>query len=45
MVHIHEERQAIKLPYRGRSWATKVNRMTDSQVHAIYIRFKREGKI
>jgi hypothetical protein len=42
---IWEERKAIKLLYRGPSWATKVNRMTDSQIHAIYIRFKREGKI
>lgn len=46
-----EERRAILEAYPAVSdpkkspWVRKVNKMTDEQVHAIYIRLKAQGKI
>ena len=38
-------RQALLKAYPGKVWADKVNKMTDSQVVAIYMRLKAQGKI
>lgn len=40
------ERESIKKVYpNSHTWAEKVDRMSDSQVVAIYLRFKAEGKL
>lgn len=39
------KRDELKLVYMSASWAQKVNAMNDQQVVAIYMRFKREGKV
>jgi hypothetical protein len=40
----HSERQALKSLY-GKQWAARVDKMSDQQVIAIYLKFKSEGKI
>ena len=40
-----EEREAIKKAYPGPKWATKVNRMAQPQIHAIFVRLRKQGKI
>lgn len=46
-----EERRAILdayppvSPKQKSPWVRKVNKMSDAQVHAIYIRLKEQGKI
>lgn len=40
-----KEREALKLVYRGQKWVDKVNKMTDAQVVAIYMRFKAQHKL
>jgi hypothetical protein len=40
------QREAIKQAYpHSKSWLAKVSKMPDSQVTAIYLRLKRQGKI
>ena len=40
------EREAIKKVYPDSpTWASKVDKMPDNQIVAIYIRFKSEGKL
>lgn len=39
------EREMIKKAYPFEHWSRKVNEMSDGQVYAIFLRFKREGKI
>lgn len=40
------EREQIKKVYSGSSsWSARVDKMSDSQVVAIYLRFKAEGKL
>lgn len=38
------QREALKRLYGG-SWASKVSKMPDHQVIALYLKFKREGKL
>ena len=51
MANSNEERRAILEAYppvsdkKKSPWVDKVNKMSDSQVHAIYIRLKLQGKI
>lgn len=45
MATVQEERTALASVYPGRAWSEKVRRMPDSQVTAIYLRFKQQGKI
>ena len=51
MASTNQERQAILDAYppvspTGKSaWVDKVNKMSDAQAHAIYIRLKAQGKI
>jgi len=40
-----KEREAIKQVYLSKKWATKVNKMTDAQVIAVYMRLKLQGKV
>jgi hypothetical protein len=51
MANSAEERRAILEAYppvsdkKKSPWVQKVNKMSDAQVHAIYIRLKEQGKI
>lgn len=45
MNDIDNERAALKAVYPGRKWARKVDGMSDSQVQAIYLRLKSQGKL
>lgn len=45
MATVQEERTALTSVYPGRAWSEKVRKMSDSQVTAIYLRFKEQGKI
>lgn len=39
-------REAVKSAYnKSKKWAIKVDKMTDAQVVAVYLRLHREGKI
>jgi hypothetical protein len=38
-------RHALLQAYPGKGWAKKVNKMTDSQVTAVYLRLRAQGKI
>jgi hypothetical protein len=41
-----KEREAVKAAYpHSTKWATKVSRMSDQQVTAVYLRFKSQGKV
>lgn len=40
----HKERLALRDLY-GDSWRARVDKMKDAQVIALYLKFKREGKI
>lgn len=45
-IEIEQKRTAIREVYRhSASWKDKVDKMSTAQVIAIYLRFKREGKI
>jgi hypothetical protein len=39
------KREQLKTAYSGKKWAEKVNKMTDAQVTAVYLRLKAQGKI
>lgn len=39
------EREALKGLYNFKNWKTKVDKMTDAQVIAIYLSAKRRGKL
>lgn len=51
VANTEQERQAILAAYppvsdkKKSPWVDKVNKMSDAQVHAIYIRLKGQGKI
>lgn len=40
-----KEREIVKTLYKWRSWASKVDKMSDDQAIAIYMKMKAEGKI
>jgi hypothetical protein len=40
-----KEREALKSLYKFKSWALRVDKMTDAQVIAIYLSAKRRGKL
>ena len=41
----NKEREALKAAYPSNKWAQKVNKMSDSQVIAVYMRLKLQGKV
>lgn len=46
MDDVSQKREALKAAYStSRRWATKVNKMSDSQVIAVYLRLKSQGKV
>lgn len=47
MAHTYTpEREALKQAYpRSRRWATKVDKMDDRQVYAVYTRLKAQNKV
>lgn len=42
---IEQEREELKKAYPSDSWASKVDKMSPTQVSAIYIRLKSQGKL
>jgi hypothetical protein len=42
---IDEERELVKNAYKGGAWYAKIKKMTDAQVHAVYIRLKQQNII
>lgn len=44
-MNIDKMRKAIKQTYPNKNWAIRVDEMHDQQVTAIFLRFKREGKL
>lgn len=38
-------REAVKKAYPNRKWATRVDKMTDAQVVAVYFRLQKQGKV
>lgn len=42
---IAQQREALKGVYSGEKWQQKVDDMSDSQVHAIFLRLKAQGKV
>lgn len=40
-----KERETLKGVYPSKKWAQRVDKMTDSQVVAVYMRLKLQGKV
>ena len=40
-----QKRLAVTLAYPGGAWASKVEKMSDAQVHAVYIHLFSAGKL
>ncbi len=40
-----KEREQLKALYPSKKWAEKVDKMSESQVSAIYLRLKRQNKL
>lgn len=45
MNDIERKRLAVSTAYPGPTWARKVQRMTEQQVVAVYLRLKKQGKV
>jgi hypothetical protein len=45
MDDIFRKRELVKQAYPTKAWQTKVSAMTDSQVVAIFLRLRRQGKV
>jgi hypothetical protein len=41
----NQTREMVKKAYPGEKWAAKVNRMSDQQAFAVFVRLRRQGKI
>lgn len=41
----NQEREQLKKVYPSKTWARKVDKMTDDQVVAIYLRLKSQNKL
>lgn len=44
-MNIAQQREAVKAVYFSPTWVEKVNKMGDSQIVALYLKFKNEGKL
>lgn len=42
---IEQKRIELKKIYRGPNWNNKVDAMSDNAIVAVYLKFKKEGKI
>lgn len=40
-----KERVAVTAAYPNTKWASRVKKMSDSQVTAVYLRLKKQGKV
>lgn len=40
-----QQRELLKKAYPGKKWAKKVEKMTEAQVVAVYMRLKQQNKI
>lgn len=45
MDEVSTKREALKGAYSGAGWASKVQKMDDAQVIAVYLRLKAQGKV
>lgn len=45
MSNIERKREALKGAYRSAAWRAKVNRMSDAQVIAVYLRLQSQNVI
>lgn len=45
MPNTHQKRSEILKVYKTETWKERVMKMGENQVHAIYSRFRKEGKI
>lgn len=45
MRDIERKREALKGAYRNAAWRAKVNRMSDAQVVAVYLRLNAQNKV
>lgn len=43
--HESKEREAVKSAYNNKTWHNKVAKMPDSQIAAVYIHLRAQGKI
>lgn len=41
----YQKREALKSAYDGPGWASKVDKMSDGQVVAVYLRLKNQNKL
>jgi hypothetical protein len=41
----HQERELVKRAYPSKTWAAKVDKMSDAQLIAVLMRLKLQGKI
>jgi len=39
------QRELVKSVYPSKTWAAKVDKMSDAQVHAVFLKFKQTGKL
>lgn len=44
-MNTEQKREALKGAYRNAAWRAKVNRMSDAQVIAVYLRLKQQAKV
>ena len=40
-----DKRDWVKKAYPGKAWEWKVSKMSDKQIDALFIKFRKEGKI
>lgn len=45
MDDLEQKKEALKKAYPGKKWADKVNKMSEDQVIATYLRLKGQGKV
>lgn len=45
MSSTRKERLALKHKYFSKSWSQQIDKMSDAQVIALYLRFKSEGRL
>lgn len=42
---IKDKRDWVRKAYSGKAWARKVDQMPDKQIEALFIKFRKQGKI
>jgi hypothetical protein len=44
-MNIKDKRDWVRKAYSGKAWEWKVDQMSDKQIEALFIKFRKEGKI